>query len=101
MSHKKFAERIVNAETYVNGTAATQFHDINRVLAAARAMILEKRPETAADPSLKILKVGQIAKEDFFCHVIHKTRDTILHDIRKAHENDMGSAPDTPPPMNE
>ena len=35
----------------------------------------------------------QIGEEDFFCHVTHKTWDAILHDIRKAHENDMESAP--------
>ena len=65
--------------------------------AALRAMILEEHPEAAADRSLKILEAGQIEEEDFFCHVTHKTWDAILHDIRKAHENDMESAPDTTP----
>ena len=39
----------------------------------------------------------QVEEEDFFCHVTHKTWDVILHDIRKAHENDSESAPDTTP----
>ena len=44
-----------------------------------------------------MLEACQIEEEDFFCHVTHKTWDVILHDIRKAHENDSESAPDTTP----
>ena len=40
---------------------------------------------------------AEVKEEDFFCHVTHKTWDVILHDIRKAHENDSESAPDTTP----
>ena len=85
MSHEKFAELMADAEIYVDG------------MAAVWVMILEEHPEAAADRSLKILEAGQIEEEDFFCHVTHKTWDAILHDIRKAHENDMESAPDTTP----
>ena len=97
MSHEKFAELMADAEIYVDGMATMRFHDLNSALAAVRVMILEEHPEAAADRSLKILEAGQIEEEDFFCHVTHKTWDTILHDIRKAHENDMESAPDTTP----
>ena len=97
VTHEKFAELMADAEIYVDGMATMRFHDINSALAAVRAMILEEHPEAAADRSLKILEAGQIAEEDFFCHVTHKTWDAILHDIRKAHENDMESAPDTTP----
>ena len=77
MSHEKFAELMADAEIYVDGMANMRFH--------------------AEDRSLKILEAGQIEEEDFFCHVTHKTWDAILHDIRKVHENDMESAPDTTP----
>ena len=60
-------------------------------------MILEAHPEAAADRAIKVLEACQVEEEDFFCHVTHKTWDTILHDIRKAHENDSESAPDTTP----
>ena len=73
MSHEKFAELMADAEIYVDGMATMRFHDINSALAAVRAMILEEHPEAAADRSLKILEAGQIAEEDFFCHVTHKT----------------------------
>ena len=97
VTHEKFAELMADAEIYVDGMATMRFHDINSALAAVRAMILEEHPEAAADRSLKILEAGQIEEEDFFCHVTHKTWDAILHDIRKAHENDMESTPDTTP----
>ena len=97
VAHDKFAELLADAEIYVDGMATMRFHDMNTALAAVRAMILEAHPEAAADRYLKILEAGQIAEEDFFCHVTHKTWDAMLHDIRKAHENDSESAPASTP----
>ena len=95
ISHEKFRELLADAEIYVDGIATMRFHDMNSSLAAVRAMILEAHPEAAADRAIKVLEACQVGEEDFFCHVTHKTWDTILHDIRKAHENDSESAPDT------
>ena len=89
--------KLADAEIYVDGMATMRFRDMNSSLAAVRAMILEDHPEAVADRAIKVLEAGQIEEEDFFCHVTHKTWDAILHDIRKAHENDMESAPDTTP----
>ena len=97
ISHEKFRELLTDAEIYVDGIATMRFHDMNSSLAAVRAMILEAHPEAAADRAIKVLEACQAEEEDFFCHVTHKTWDTILHDIRKAHENDSESAPDTTP----
>ena len=97
ISHEKFRELLADAEIYVDGIATMRFHDMNSSLAAVRAMILEAHPEAAADRAIKVLEACQAEEEDFFCHVTHKTWDTILHDIRKAHENDSESAPDTTP----
>ena len=97
ISHEKFKELLADAEIYVDGIATMRFHDMNSSLAAVRAMILEAHPEAAADRAIKVLEACQVEEEDFFCHVTHKTWDTILHDIRKAHENDSESAPDTTP----
>ena len=97
ISHEKFAELMADAEIYVDGIATMHFHDTNSSLAALRAMILEKHPEATADRAIKVLEACQVEEEDFFCHVTHKTWDVILHDIRKAHENDSESAPDTTP----
>ena len=89
--------KLADAEIYVDGMATMPFRDMNSSLAAVRAMILEDHPEAVADRAIKVLEAGQIEEEDFFCHVTHKTWDVILHDIRKAHENDSESAPDTTP----
>ena len=97
ISHEKFKELLADAEIYVDGMATMHFHDTNSSLAALRAMVLEEHPEAAADRAIKVLEACQIEEEDFFCHVTHKTWDVILHDIRKAHENDSESAPDTTP----
>ena len=97
VAHDKFAELLADAEIYVDGMATMRFHDMNTALAAVRAMILEAHPEAATNRYLKILEAGQIQEEDFFCHVTHKTWDAILQDIRKAHESDSESAPDTTP----
>ena len=88
ISHEKFKELLADAEIYVDGIATMHFHDTNSSLAALRAMILEEHPEATADRAIKVLEACQIEEEDFFCHVTHKTWDVILHDIRKAHEND-------------
>ena len=60
-------------------------------------MPVENQQTDTADRAIKILEACQVEEEDFFCHVTHKTWDVILHDIRKAHENDNDSAPDTTP----
>ena len=95
ISHEKFKELLADAEIYVDGMATMRFHDMNSSLAAVRAMILEGHPEAVADRAIKVLEACQVEEEDFFCHVTHKTWDVILHDIRKAHENDSESAPQT------
>ena len=97
ISHEKFRELLADAEIYVDGMATMRFRDMNSSLAAVRAMILEEHPEAVADRAIKVLEAGQVEEEDFFCHVTHKTWDAILHDIRKAHENDSESAPETTP----
>ena len=97
ISHEKFVELMADAEIYVDGVATMAFHDMDSSLAAVRAMILEEHPEAVTERTLKVLEASQVEEEDFFCHVTHKTWDVILHDIRKAHENDSESAPDTTP----
>ena len=76
-----------NRNTYI-GTKA---------FASDYSRVLEEHPEATADRAIKVLEACQVEEEDFFCHVTHKTWDVILHDIRKAHENDNESAPDTTP----
>lgn len=93
-THEKFTEMMADAEIYVDGIATMRLRDLNSSLEAAKSMILEKNPEAASDRLIKTLEAGQIAEEDYFCHITHKSWDAILADIRKSHENDTESAPD-------
>jgi len=92
-THEKFAELMADVEIYVDGLAASRFHDLKQSLAADRARLLEEHPEAVTDRAMRIFDAGMIEEEDFFCHVTHKAWDAILHDIRKAHEKDFESAP--------
>lgn len=96
-THEKFAELMADVEIYVDGLAASRFHDMKQSLAADRARLLEEHPEAVTDRALRIFDAGMIEEEDFFCHITHKAWDAILHDIRKAHEKDFESAPVTTP----
>ena len=94
VTHEKFAELLADVEIYVDGLAASRFHDLKQSLAADRARLLEEHPEAVTDRAFRIFDAGMIEEDDFFCHVTHKTWDAILHDIRKAHEHDIESTPD-------
>ena len=96
VAHDKFAELLADAEIYVDGMATMRFHDMNTALAAVRAMILEAI-RSRRRPLSENLGSRTDTRGRFFCHVTHKTWDAILQDIRKAHENDSESAPDTTP----
>lgn len=97
VTHEKFAELMADVEIYVDGLAASRFHDLKQSLAADRARLLEEHPEAVTDRAFRIFDAGMIEEDDFFCHITHKAWDAILHDIRKAHEKDFESAPVTTP----
>ena len=96
-TNDKFEKLMADAEIYVDGIATMRFTDLNDSLEEARAMILEEHPEAVGDRILHTLEATQIDEEDFFCHITHKTWDSILHNIRKEHVCDTESAPDETP----
>jgi len=93
-THENFTALITDAEIYVDGIATMRFQDINAMLEAVRAEIRQKYQPEEEDTTLKALQASQIQEEDYFCHVTHKERDAILHDIRLDHEADAKNAPD-------
>ena len=97
VTHEKFAELLTDVEIYVDGLAASRFHDLKQSLAADRARLLEEHPEAVTDRAFRIFDAGMIEEDVFFCHITHKAWDAILRDIRKAHEKDFESAPVTTP----
>lgn len=96
-THDKFKRLLADAEIYVDGVATMRIHDLNNSLEAARRLIISRHPEADGDRNMMALEAGQIQEEDFFCHITHKSWDVILKDIRKAHINDVDSAPDKTP----
>ncbi len=94
-THKNFIPLMADAEIYVDGIATMRFQDLNATLEVIRSEIIRKYQPQEGDSSLKTLEASQIQEEDYFLHITHKHWDSILHDIRKAHENDIESAPDS------
>ncbi len=98
ISHEKFKELLADAEIYVDGIATMHFHDTNSCTGCFTGYGTGRTSRSCGRPGNQSSgSLSEVEEEDFFCHVTHKTWDAILHDIRKAHENDMESAPDTTP----
>lgn len=75
VTHEKFAELLADVEIYVDGLAASRFHDLKQSLAADRARLLEEHPEAVTDRAFRIFDAGMIEEDDFFCHITHKAWD--------------------------
>ena len=97
ITHGKFERLMTDTEIYIDGHATARFRDMNEGLEEQRLALIQKHRYVDGDLYSETLLAAQLEEEDFFCHVTHKTWDVILHDIRKAHENDSESAPDTTP----
>ena len=59
-----------------------------------RLVLIKNHSHADGDLYSETLLAARLEEEDFFCHVTHKTWDTILHDIGKAHEHDIDSTSD-------
>lgn len=94
-THDKFKELMADTEIFVDGIATMRFNDLNNSLEAVRAKIVNQNPDVDTDHVLRTIVASQIKEEDFFCHITHKTWDTILKDIRKNHEHDIENTPDS------
>ncbi|HES5799674.1 TPA: helix-turn-helix transcriptional regulator [Streptococcus pyogenes] len=90
-THDKFKELMADTEIFIDGIATKCFNDINDYLEDVRTEIINRHPNIDEDITLRTLSASQIREEDFFCHITHKTWDTILKDIRKNHEQDIDS----------
>lgn len=93
-THDKFNELMADTEIFVDGIATKRFNDLNSSLEDVRAEIIGQNPDIDNDHTLRTLSAAQVNEEDFFCHITHKTWDSIIKDIRKKHEQDIGSIPE-------
>ena len=92
-THDKFKELMADTEIFVDGIATKRFNDLNSSLETVRAEIISQYPDVSNDHTLRTLSAAQVGEEDFFCHITHKTWDSIIKDIRKNHEQDIDSIP--------
>ena len=97
VTNDKFEQLMTDTEIYIDGHATSTFRTLYESLEEQRQVIVQKYKQADRDFYSQTLLAAEVKEEDFFCHVTHKTWDVILHDIRKAHENDSESAPDTTP----
>ncbi|MCI6000094.1 MAG: helix-turn-helix domain-containing protein [Finegoldia magna] len=93
-THDKFKELMADTEIFVDGIATKRFNDLNSSLETVRAEIINQNPDVSTDHILRTLSAAQVGEEDFFCHITHKTWDSIIKDIRKNHEQDIDSIPE-------
>ena len=93
-THDKFKELMADMEIFVDGVATKRFNDLNSSLESVRAEIINQNPNVSNDHTLRTLSAAQVDEEDFFCHITHKTWDSIIKDIRKNHEQDIDSIPE-------
>ena len=84
---------MADTEIFVDGVATKRFNDLNYSLETVRAENLNQNPNVSNDHTLRTLSAAQVDEEDFFCHITHKTWDSIIKDIRKNHERDIDSIP--------
>ncbi len=94
ITHGKFERLMTDTEIYIDGHATARFRDMNEGLEEQRLALIQKHRYVDGDLYSETLLAAQLEEEDFFCHITHKTWDSILHDIRKAHEHDIDSTPD-------
>lgn len=90
-THNKFKDLMADTEIFIDGIATKRFNDLNSSLEDVRAEIIGQNPDTDNDHILRTLSTAQVNEEDFFCHITHKTWDSIIKDIRKKHEQDIDS----------
>ncbi len=95
VTNDKFIRLMTDTEIYIDGHATARFRDMNESLEEQRLALINQHRHVEGDLYSETLKAGQIEEEDFFCHITHKTWDSILRDIRKAHEHDIDSTPDS------
>ena len=94
-TNDKFVRLMTDTEIYIDGHATARFRDINESLEEQRLALINQHRHAEGDLYSETLRAGQIGEEDFFCHITHKTWDSILRDIRNAHEHDTDSTPDS------
>ena len=95
LTHEKFRQLMIDAEIYVDRIADSRVNDMNVMLEAARAQIIQQYKADPDDLYMRTLELGQIQTEDYFARVLSDDLAAVLNDIREAHKQDATTADET------
>lgn len=90
----KFEQIMTDTQIYINGHATSTFRTLYESLEEQQQTIIQKYKQIENKFYSQTILAAEVKKEDFFHHMMHKTRDVIFHYIRKALEHDTDSTPD-------
>ena len=90
--HPGFSRLMTDMEICVDRIADMHLKDMNLLLEQTRQKIIEKYHPNEDDLPIRTLELAQISEEMFYGHVLHDDLDTIVKDIRVAHETDSTTA---------
>ncbi len=91
-AHKDFQRLMVDMEIFVDRIADMRIRDTNAVLEATRQQVMEKYNPGENDLYVRTLELAQISEDEYFSHVVHQDIDSIMRDIRDAHQKDTLTA---------
>ena len=91
-AHKDFQRLMVDMEIFVDRIADMRIRDTNAVLEATRQQVMEKYNPGENDLYVRTLELAQISEDEYFSHVVHQDIDSIIRDIRDAHQKDTLTA---------
>jgi len=91
-AHKDFQRLMVDMEIFVDRIADMRIKDTNAVLEATRQQVMGKYNPGENDLYVRTLELAQIREDEYFSHVVHKDIDSIMRDIRDAHQKDTLTA---------
>ena len=91
IKHPDFAHLMTEIEIYVDGHATQKIKNINDWMDGIRIKLFQKNSAEEMTPYIDTLARTPVNEEEFFFHNIHGELDTIMKDIRVAHEKDRES----------
>ena len=94
-THDNFQQLMADIEIYVDRIASMQISNLNAIVDIARSEILSKCKPGVNDLYVRTLDVAHIHEDEYFSRMIHDDIDAIIRDIRKNHEKDIDTAPET------
>ena len=92
--HPDFRRFLIDMEICVDRIADMRLKDMNLLLDRTREKVMKKYHPDEDDLSLRTLELAQLNDDMFYSHVLHSDLDSIVKDIRTAHEPDITTADD-------